>query len=252
MRNDYPRKICQTIRQCIYYTFGNTTHTHLSAQMNAADNKRKFEKLSLESRQTRQNDQAPLSYSVVQDIVCTDAVQQSLCTSVPVQPLLSLNEAKTRGVRVAVIETRRSQNQPNRIACVLTLGVGEKCEGKYAYDKCEHPCELCGAIAHNVPLPSATKTQLRTHHHRISHITKMVKTPGLTGIRGHQCSVQAITKTLTAEQMQQLHVALGGEEALPRFSVCIQSRFVKPIVDEMKTDERRRLDIVGRFMVSKS
>lgn len=151
------------------------------------------------------------------------------------------------GVQVLVIETRRGQKRPNVLACILTLGKSKRCNGSFGYNKCpQDPCQGCGASLIS-DLPPHLKDSLRQFHHPIFHVYPLPTTdPVLTDIKGHQSSVQTVTKTLNENQLQHLYTLLGGP--VPRFTICIRCEHVQRILEGTKTDERRSQDL-GKFLM---
>jgi hypothetical protein len=166
---------------------------------------------------------------------------------VPIQQRNIGTEYPAEGVQVLVIETRRGQKRPNVLACILTLGKSKWCNGSFGHTNCpQDPCQGCGASLIS-DLPQHLKDSLGQFHHPILSVHSLSTTdPVLTDIKGHQSSVQTVTKTLNENQLQHLYTLLG--EPVPRFTICIRSEHMQRILEGTKTDERRSRNLGKSLM----
>ena len=173
--------------------------------------------------------------------------RQTGTPQVPIRHRNNDTEYHAEGVKVLVVRTQRGQKEPNDLPCILTLGKSKWCNGAFGYPKCpQDPCQGCGASLIS-DLPPHLKESLGQFHHPILSVHSLSTTdPVLTDIKGHQSSVQTVTKTLNENQLQHLYTLLGGP--VPRFTICIRSEHVQRILDGTKTDERRSLDL-GKFLI---
>lgn len=166
---------------------------------------------------------------------------------VPIQPRHDCTEYPAGGVKVLVLRTQRGQKKPNDLPCIITLDKGKRCNGAFDNTKCpKEPCQGCGASL--IPdMPLQIKESLGLFHHSILSVNPLPTTdPVLTDIKGHQSSVQKVTKTLNENQLQHLYTLLG--EPVPRFTICIRSEHVQRILEGTKTDERRSRDLGKSLM----
>lgn len=172
--------------------------------------------------------------------------RQTGTPQVPIQQRNNGTEYPADGVQVLVIETRRGKKQPNVLACIITLGKGKRCNGVFGYPNCpQDPCQGCGASLIS-DLPPHLKESLGQFHHPILHVYPLPTDPVLTDIKGHQSSVQTVTKTLNENQLQHLYTLL--REPVPRFTICIRSEHLQRILEGTKTDERRSRNLGKSLM----
>lgn len=172
--------------------------------------------------------------------------RQTGTPQVPIQPRHNGTEYPAGGVNVLVLRTQRGHKKPNDLPCILTLGKGKRCNGAFGYPNCpQDPCQGCGASLIS-DLPSHLKESLGQFHHPILHVYPLPTDPVLTDIKGHQSSVQTVTKTLNENQLQHLYTLLG--EPVPRFTICIRSEHLQRILEGTKTDERRSRNLGKSLM----